>query len=103
MKCKTIQEIRADVNCFPGYVSLNGLGREVIKVGTVICRDEFALADCVALVRNGLATPEDEECRKACNLTEAQLQAAKDAMQKLLNPSVEDSDEDESDDFEEDE
>lgn len=91
------------MNCFPGYVSLNELGREVIKAGTVICRDEFPLADCVTLVLNGLATPEDEECRKACNRTDAEIEAAKAAMDRLLNPPVEDSDEDESDDFEEDE
>jgi hypothetical protein len=103
VKCKTVREIRADVNCFPGYVSLNELGREVIKTGTVICRDEFPLADCVTLVLNGLATPEDEECRKACNRTDAEIAAAKAAMDKMLNPPVEESDEDESDDFEEDE
>lgn len=103
MKCKTIREIRADVNCHPPYVTRNALGREVIAAGTIVCRDEFPLADCVKLVQNGLAVPEDEECRRGCNRTEAQLQAAQDAMTKLLSgKSIAGNDDDESEDDEED-
>ena len=85
MKCKTNREIRADVNCHPPYVSKNALGRDVIKAGTIICKEEFPQADCVALVLNGLATPEDDECRAACNRTDAQIAAAKAAMDRLLS------------------
>lgn len=102
MKCKTIRDIDADVNCFPAYVSENAMGKKVIRAGTVICRDEFPLADCVTLVLNGLAVPADEECRKACNRSEAQIAAAKEAMDRLLSGKgmVEDDedDEDEEDD-----
>lgn len=102
MKCKTIRDIDADVNCFPAYVSETATGKKVIRSGTVICRDEFPLADCVTLVLNGLAVPADEECRKACNRTEAQIAAAKEAMDRLLSGKgmVEDDedDEDEEDD-----
>ena len=102
MKCKTIRNIDADVNCLPSYVLKTARGKEVIPAGTVICRDEFALADCVTLVLNGLAVPADEECRKACNRSEAQIAAAKDAMDRLLSGKgmVEDDedDEDEEDD-----
>ena len=95
MKCKTIREIRADVNCHPPYVSKNSLGRDVIAAGVVICKEEFPLADCVTLVQNGLAIPEDEECRLACNRTEHQLAAARMAMTKLLSgKSISDDSED---------
>ena len=99
MKCKTIREIRCDVDCHPAYVSKNAVGREVIAPGVIICRDEFALADCVTLVLNGLAIPFDDECRAACNRTETQLQAAREAMDKMLNPPADDEEgEDEEDD-----
>ena len=98
MKCKTIREIAADINCHPPYVTLNALGRKVIAAGTVICRNEFPLADCVTLVLNGLATPEDDECRNGCNRTDAQLAAAKLAMDKLLaGKSIIDDDDDDVD------
>ncbi len=103
MKCKTIREIAADVNCYPPYVSLNSLGRKVIKAGTVICKGEFPLADCVSLVHNGLAVPEDDECRAACNRTEFQIAAAKAAMDKLLaGKSLSGLDEDEEENEEDD-
>lgn len=101
MKCRTIRDIDADVNCLPAYVLETATGKKVIRSGTVICRDEFALADCVTLVLNGLAVPEDDECRKACNRSEAQIAAAKEAMDRLLSGKglAEDGDdEDEEDD-----
>jgi hypothetical protein len=100
VKCKTIREIRCDVNCHPAYVSKNMHGRDVIAPGVVICKDEFPLADCVRLVLNGLAIPDDEECRLACNRTESQLQAARDAMDRMLNPLVEDEEDDDTEDEE---
>ncbi len=100
MKCRTIRDIDADVNCFVAYVSETAIGKKVIRSGTVICRDEFPLADCVTLVLNGLAVPEDDECRKACNRSEAQIAAAKEAMDRLLSGkglAEDDDDEDEED------
>lgn len=84
MKCKTTRAISADVNCHPPYVTTDVMGRKVIAAGTVICRDEFPLADCVKLVLNGLAVPEDEECRAGCNRSESDLAAAREAMDNLL-------------------
>jgi len=101
VKCKTIREIRCDVNCHPAYVSKNAEGRDVIAPGVVICMDEFPLADCVTLVLNGMAIPDDEECRLACNRTESQLQAARDAMERMLNPLVEDEEDDDEDEEDE--
>jgi hypothetical protein len=103
VKCLTNRDIDADVNCFPKYVSENAGGKKVIKAGTVICRDEFPLANCVALVQNGLATPEDDECRLACNRTESEIAAAKAAMDRLLSgkgmaEDKEDENENEEDD-----
>ena len=49
----------------------------------------------LTLVQNGLAIPEDEECRLACNRTEHQLAAARMAMTKLLSgKSISDDSED---------
>lgn len=98
MKCKTVQDLRADVNCHPPYVTKNVMGREIVAAGTVICRDEFPLADCVTLVLNGLAIPVDEECQKACNLTQVELDRKVAAMEKMLHPK-----EDEEDEFEDEE
>lgn len=98
MKCLTTRDIDADVNCFAKYVSENAVGKKVIKGGTIICRDEFPSADCVALVLNGLATPADEECRKACNRTDAEIAAAKEAMDRLLSGKGLKEDEDDEDD-----
>ena len=99
MKCKTVQDLRCDVHCYPGYISQNVMGRDVIAKGTIICRDEFALADCVSLVRNGLAIPMDEECRKASDMSQAKIDAAVAAMEKMLHPK----EDDEEDEYEEDE
>ena len=99
MKCKTTRDIDADVNCFPAYVTETPAGKKIIASGTLICHDEFPLANCVALVQNGLADPADEECRLACNRTESEIAVAKEAMDRLLNgkgsPEDEDDDEDE--------
>lgn len=99
MKCKTTRDIDADAGCFPKYVTTTEAGKKIIASGTLICRDEFSLANCVALVQNGLADPADEECRLACNRTESEIAVAKEAMDRLLNgkgsPEDEDDDEDE--------
>ena len=97
MKCKTVRNIDSDTGCFPGYVSLDVMGRPVIAAGTVICRDEFPAANCVALVRNGLADPVDDECREACRMTDTQIREAQAAMDRMW--TVDDSD-DNADDTE---
>lgn len=76
------------------------MGRDIIAKGTIICRDEFALADCVTLVLNGLAIPFDEECKAACNLDAMQIAAKVAAMEKLLHPTEVDEDEDEDEEDE---
>ena len=101
MKCKTVQDLRADVNCYPGYVTQNVMGRDIIAKGTVICRAEFALANCVSLVLNGLAVPFDDECRDACNLNEVQIAAKVAAMEKMLHPPEDDSEDDDEEEEEE--
>jgi len=103
VKCRTNRNIDADVGCFPKYVTTTESGKKIIAAGTVICRDEFPLANCVALVHNGLASPEDEECRAACNRTDSEIAAAKDAMDRLLNGkgSIEDEEDDEDEENEE--
>jgi hypothetical protein len=103
MKCKTSRDIDADVGCFPKYITTTEAGKKIIAAGTVICRDEFPLANCVALVHNGLASPEDEECRAACNRTACEIAAAKEAMDRLLNGKGLPEDEDEDEDDEENE
>lgn len=102
MKCKTVRNIDADVNCHPPYVSMDVMGRPVIAAGTIICRDEFPLANCVALVQNGLADPVDDECRKACNRTQVEIDAAKAAMARMFSVA-EDNDDDSEDDEDDDE
>jgi hypothetical protein len=103
MKCRTNRNIDADANCFPSYVTTAANGKKIIAAGTVICRDDFPLADCVALVQNGLATPEDEECRLACNRTTSEIAAAKEAMDRLLSGKGLMEDDDEDDEEEDDE
>lgn len=97
MKCKTTRDIDADAGCFPKYVTTTEAGKKIIASGTLICRDEFSLANCVALVQNGLADPADEECRIACNRTESEIAVAKEAMDRLLNGKGLFEDEDEDD------
>ena len=102
MKCKTTRDIDADAGCFPKYVTTTEAGKKIIASGTLICHDEFSLANCVALVQNGLADPADEECRIACNRTESEIAVAKEAMDRLLNGKglLEDEDEEDEEDDE---
>lgn len=100
MKCKTVRNIDVFAGCEPYAVTvaIGDRTKKIIPAGTVICRDEYPPADCVTLVRNGLATPEDDECRLASNRTASEIAAAIAAMDRLLSgkPMVDD-DEDEED------
>lgn len=103
MKCRTTRNIDVYAGCEP-YVSTDVMGRKVIPAGTVICQAEYPPADCVALVRNGLADPVDDECRKAANRTQFELDAAKEAIERMysgeLPEDVDDDDDSEEDDDE---
>lgn len=102
MKCKTTRDIDADVNCFPAYVTETPAGKKIIASGTLICHDEFPLANCVALIQNGLADPADEESKLACNRTESEIAVAKEAMHRLLSgKGLADDDEEEDEENEE--
>jgi hypothetical protein len=103
VKCKTTRDIDADVNCFPAYVTETPAGKKIIASGTLICHDEFPLANCVALIQNGLADPADEECKLACNRTESEIAVAKEAMHRLLSGKglADDDDEEEDEENEE--
>lgn len=107
MKCRTTRNIDVFAGCEPYVVEIPfGQGtKKVIPAGVVICKAEYPPADCVTLVLNGLATPEDDECRKACNRSDAQIAAAKEAMDRLLSGKgmAEDDDDDEEEDEEDDE
>jgi hypothetical protein len=50
----------------------------------------------VALVRNGEAVPLDDECRKACSMTQAQIEAAVRANHKLYSPEDTQTEDDEN-------
>jgi hypothetical protein len=91
------------VNCFPAYVTETPAGKKIIASGTLICHDEFPLANCVALVQNGLADPADEECKLACNRTESEIAVAQEAMHRLLSGKglADDDDEEEDEENEE--
>lgn len=105
MKCKTVRNIDVFAGCEPYVIEIPcGQGmKKIIPAGTLICRDEYPPADCVTLVQNGLAEPADDECKAACNMTAAQIAAAKVAMDRLLagKGPVDDDDDDESEEDDE--
>lgn len=101
MICKTIHQLDCDTGCDPSLVTVLDNGKRVILVGTVIDAASVPTADCVKLVRNGLAIPIDEECRAAAQRTDAQLTAAQIAMQKMLAIPPENDDEDNDDEEDE--
>jgi hypothetical protein len=105
VKCKTVRNIDVFAGCEPYVIEIQfGQGmKKIIPAGTLICRDEYPPADCVKLVQNGLAEPADDECRQACNMTAAQINDAKVAMDRLLagkGPVDDDEDEEPEEDDE---
>ena len=102
MKCKTTRIIDVDAGCEP-YVREDERGKKIIPAGTTICAEVYPPANCVSLVLNGLAEPADDECRKACNLTDVQIAEKKAAMDRLLSGKGMIEDDNEEDDEEDDE
>jgi hypothetical protein len=58
-------------------------GTKKIPVGTVI-DDPRAFR----LVQNGMATPEDDECRARSGMTDEQMLAAQEARKRMVTPGV---------------
>ena len=67
-------KILHDMTCTPTEAYPDGLK----PAGTIIDHPQAAI-----LVQMGVAEPVDEECRKACNMTDAQIEAAKAAYPKV--------------------
>jgi len=58
-------------------------GTRKIPVGTVV-DDPRAFR----LVQMGMATPEDDECRARCKMTDEQMLAAQEARKRMVTPGV---------------
>lgn len=103
MRCKATRDIGVAPLCDPKLVTQNELGRPVIANGTVIDEAECPTADCVRLVKSGMAVPLDDECREACKMTDTQIAAAQAAVDKMMVARGVEGDEDDDDIDEEDE
>ena len=74
-------------------------GRRVVEVGTIIDQDEHPEADIVRLIKHGEGVPMDDEAREACGMTERQIDAAQQALQRMYAiPDEEESEEESEDD-----
>ena len=100
MKCKTTRELGV-VDCWESPLIVESDSRRFIPAGTEIDQTAHPETNCVALVRNGEAVPLDEECREACRMTQAQIDAAVCAQYRMHTPNGADTTE-EGDDDEED-
>lgn len=99
MKCRTTRELGV-VDCWKSPLIVESDSRRFVPAGTEIDQDLHPETNCVALVRNGEAVPLDDECRKACSMTQAQIEAAVRANHKLYSPeeTQTEDDDDEQDD-----
>lgn len=99
MKCVTIQHLDCDTHCDDKLVHTMPDGRRVVLSGTLIDQSECPTADCVRLVKMGLADPADDECRTACRMTPEQIAKAQLAQRKLMAmlPEPEDTEEEDED------
>lgn len=102
MKCVTTMDLSCDVHCPPELISVVN-GRKVIKSGTLIDQDVFPITDCVRLVQSGQGVPADDECREACRMTQAQIDAAQAAIKRMYAMPEDESDDPEDDHQEDDE
>lgn len=100
MKCVTIQQLDCDTHCDTKLVTVTAYGLRVVLAGTVIDEAECPTADCVKLVKMGLADPADEECRAAVNMTPEQIAKAQLAQRKLAGMVSEPEDDDDEDEDE---
>ena len=99
MKCITTRDLGV-VDCWESPLIVESDSRRFVPAGTEIDQDVHPETTCVALVRNGEAVPLDDECRKACSMTQAQIEAAVRANHKLYSPeeTPTEDDDDEQDD-----
>ena len=98
MKCRTTRELGV-VDCWESPLIVESDSRRFIPAGTEIDQTAHPETNCVALVQNGEAVPLDDECREACQMTQAQIEAAVRANQKLYLPDdTETEGDDEQDD-----
>ena len=97
MKCITTRELGV-VDCWESPLIVESDSRRFIPAGTEIDQELHPETNCVALVRNGEAVPLDDECRKACSMTQAQIEAAVRANHKLYSPEETQTEEDDEQD-----
>ena len=98
MKCRTTRELGV-VDCWESPLIVESDSRRFIPAGTEIDQTAHPETNCVALVQNGEAVPLDDECREACRMTQAQIEAAVRANHKLYLPDhTETEGDDEQDD-----
>ena len=98
MKCRTTRELGV-VDCWESPLIVESDSRRFIPAGTEIDQTTHPETNCVALVQNGEAVPLDDECREACRMTQAQIEAAVRANHKLYLPdNTETEGDDEQDD-----
>jgi len=100
MKCVTIKQLDCDTHCDERLVTVTPYGLRVVLAGTLIDEAECPTADCVKLVRMGLADPADDECRAAVKMTPEQIAKAQLAQRRLTAMAPEAEDDDEEDDDE---
>lgn len=100
MKCVTVTQLDCDTHCDVRLVTVTPYGLRVVLAGTLIDEEECPTADCVKLVKMGLADPADDECRAAVNMTPEQIARAQLAQRKLtgIAPEPEDDTDDEDED-----
>ena len=97
MKCITTRELSV-VDCWQSPLIVESDSRRFVPAGTEIDQELHPETNCVALVRNGEAVPLDDECRKACSMTQAQIEAAVRANHKLYSPEESQTEEDDEQD-----
>lgn len=59
------------------------VSRRIVPAGTIIDQHEHPETNIVMLIRNGEAVPVDDEARTACGMTEAAIQAAQKAVDRM--------------------
>lgn len=88
MQCRTTRDLGA-VDSWQSPLIVESDSRRFVPVGTLIDQTEHPETNCVALVRNGEAVPVDEECRRACAMTQAQIEAAVRAQHRMHAAEIE--------------
>lgn len=97
MKCRTTRDLGV-VDCWESPLIVESDSRRFIPAHTEIDQALHPETNCVALVQNGEAVPIDDECREACSMTQAQIEAAVRANYKLFAPEDTKTEEDDEQD-----